>query len=259
MNENTLEEVVGIHVSKLNGLSVLLTVCLIIFIIAACILVFTPLRNYLPGYMNSDLRRQVVTNALRADSLADALERQNRYIINIQDILRGEVKVDTVQSIDSLNTLRAEELAKRTQLEEDFNASYIEFGAITQTIKSKKKVVEFIPPVEGNTTRKFGQGEHSFGIRIETGKPSVVAVAEGTVVFAGLTSERGYVIHVQHADGYMSIYTNCELLLKKVGEHVIAGEIIASTGKGERSRFIEFELWHDGVAMDPEKYMPLKK
>ena len=65
VNENTLEEVVGIHVSKLNGLSVLLVFCAVIFFIASLIIVFTPLRNYLPGYMNSEVRAQVVANALR--------------------------------------------------------------------------------------------------------------------------------------------------------------------------------------------------
>ena len=50
-NENTLEEVVGIHVSKLNGVSVLLFAVTVIFLIAATIIAFTPLRNYLPGYV----------------------------------------------------------------------------------------------------------------------------------------------------------------------------------------------------------------
>ena len=49
INENTLEEVVGIHVSKLNGLSVLIFAFTVIFIIAALIIAFAPLRNYLPG------------------------------------------------------------------------------------------------------------------------------------------------------------------------------------------------------------------
>ena len=104
-NENTLEEIVGLHVSKLNGVSVLLSAVTVIFLISATIIVFTPLRNYLPGYMNSEVRSQVVTNALKADSLVEALERQNRYIMNIQDIFSGKVNVDTVQSIDSLTTI----------------------------------------------------------------------------------------------------------------------------------------------------------
>lgn len=67
INENTLEEIVGLRVSKLNGLSVLLSVLAVLFLIAACIIAFTPLRNYLPGYMNSEVRSQIVDNALRVD------------------------------------------------------------------------------------------------------------------------------------------------------------------------------------------------
>ena len=126
INENTLEEVVGIHVSKLNGLSVLLFACTIIFIIAASIIAFTPLRNYLPGYMNSEVREMVVSNALRADSLRLALEKQNRYIMNIQDIFSGKIHVDTIQSIDSLTNLRAEQLMERTKEEEEFRQQYEE-------------------------------------------------------------------------------------------------------------------------------------
>ena len=126
INENTLEEVVGIHVSKLNGLSVLLAASTVIFLIAASIIAFTPLRNYLPGYMNSELRTQVVTNALRADSLEEALARQNHYIMNIRDILSGEVKADTVKSIDSLANQRAEELMERTAEEDAFRKKYEE-------------------------------------------------------------------------------------------------------------------------------------
>lgn len=126
INENTLEEVIGIHVSKLNGFSVLLAACTVIFLLAAIIIVFTPLRNYLPGYMNSEVRSQVVTNALKADSLVEALERQNRYIMNIQDIFSGKVDVDTVQSIDSLTTIRTEELMNRSKEEDDFRRKYEE-------------------------------------------------------------------------------------------------------------------------------------
>ena len=70
-NENTLEEGVGIHVSKLNGVSVLLFAVTVIFLIAAIIIAFTPLRNYLPGYESA-----------RLDSTANVLGiRESRRII----------------------------------------------------------------------------------------------------------------------------------------------------------------------------------
>lgn len=87
---------------------------------------FTPLRNYLPGYMNSEVRAQVVTNALRADSLQQVVTRQNMYIMNIQDIFSGKVKADTVQSIDSLTILRSDSLMERTRQEEEFRKQYEE-------------------------------------------------------------------------------------------------------------------------------------
>ena len=70
--------------------------------------------------MNSEVRAQVVTNALRADSLQQVVTRQNMYIMNIQDIFSGKVKADTVQSIDSLTILRSDSLMERTRQEEEF-------------------------------------------------------------------------------------------------------------------------------------------
>ena len=110
-NENTLEDIITLRVSKLNGLSVLLSVLFVLFLIASLIVAFTPLRNYLPGYMNSEIRAQVVENALRVDSLQQLVNRQNLYIMNIQDIFQGKIKADTIHSIDSLTHLREDSLA----------------------------------------------------------------------------------------------------------------------------------------------------
>ena len=126
INENTLEEIVGLRVSKLNGLSVLLSVLAVLFLIAACIIAFTPLRNYLPGYMNSEVRSQIVDNALRVDSLQELLNRQNLYIMNIQDIFSGKVPIDSVQTLDSLTAAREDTLMERTRREEEFRRQYEE-------------------------------------------------------------------------------------------------------------------------------------
>ena len=97
-NENTLEDIVTLRVSKLNGISVLLSVLTVLFLIASLIVAFTPLRNYLPGYMNSEVRAQIVSNALRADSLQKMLERQKLYIMNIQDIFSGKIPTPSIPS-----------------------------------------------------------------------------------------------------------------------------------------------------------------
>ena len=206
INENTLEEVIGIHVSKLNGFSVLLAACTVIFLLAAIIIVFTPLRNYLPGYMNSEVRSQVVTNALKADSLVEALERQNRYIMNIQDIFSGKVNVDTVQSIDSLTTIRTEELMNRSKEEDDFRRKYEErerAAAMAGTDDHTLPDLLFFRPTRGMVVKDFAPSRHHYGVDMAASvDESVLAALDGTVMLVVQTADSGVLIQIQHEQNF---------------------------------------------------------
>ena len=262
-NENTLEEIVGIHVSKLNGVSVLLFAVTVIFLITSVIIAFTPLRNSLPGYMNSEVREQVVLNALRADSLQWVLERQRMYIMNIQDIISGNVKVDSVHSIDSLTVTRTEELVERTQAEDDFRKQYEETERYNLTTIDNAPVMSgliFFRPTRGMVSSDFDANKQHYGIDIAANpNESVLATLDGTVILATYTADTGYVIQVQHAQNLVSVYKHCGSLLKKVGDTVKAGEAIALVGKtGEKTTggpHLHFELWNKGRALDPSKYI----
>ncbi len=263
-NENTLEEVIGIHVSKLNGVSVLLLAFTVIFLVAATIIAFTPLRNYLPGYMNSEVRELVVTNALRVDSLQQLLNRQNMYIMNIQDIFSGKVKADTVASIDSLTMVRSEELMERTEAEEQFRKQYEEserYNLTTMDHASATLGLVFYRPTRGMISSGFDANEKHFGIDIAANpNESVLATLDGTVILSTYTAETGYVIQVQHAQNIVSVYKHCGSLLKKVGDTVKAGEAIAlvgNTGEKTTGPHLHFELWSKGRALDPSKYIVL--
>lgn len=263
-NENTLEEVVGIHVSKLNGVSVLLFAVTVIFLIAATIIAFTPLRNYLPGYMNSEVRELVVNNALRVDSLQQLLNRQNMYIMNIQDIFSGKVKADTVASIDSLTIVRSEELMERTEAEEQFRKQYEESERYNLTTMDNTPAtlgLVFYRPTRGMISSAFDANGKHFGIDIAANpNESVLATLDGTVILSTYTAETGYVIQIQHAQNIVSVYKHCGSLLKKVGDTVKAGEAIAlvgNTGEKTTGPHLHFELWSKGRALDPSKYIVL--
>lgn len=262
INENTLEEVAGIRVSKLNGLSVLLTVITVIFVIAATIIAFTPLRNYLPGYMNSEVRAQIVDNALKVDSLQQLVERQNLYIMNIQDIFSGKIKVDTVQSIDSLTNMRADSLMERTQREEEFRRQYEETEKYNLTSIAEDKGVDgliFHRPTRGMLTSHFDPNNRHYGVDIAaTPNESVLAALDGTVILSTYTAETGYLIEVQHGQDFITVYKHCGSLLKKEGDEVKGGEAIAlvgNTGTLTTGPHLHFELWRKGRAVNPEKYI----
>lgn len=262
INENTLEEVVGLYVSKLNGLSVLLSVLAALFLIAALIIAFTPLRNYLPGYMNSEVRAQIVDNALRIDSLQQLVDRQNLYIMNIQDIFSGKVRIDTVQSMDTLTAMRQDSLMERTKREEEFRHQYEETEKYNLTSITSQPDVDgliFYRPARGMISSHFDADKRHFGTDIAANpNESVLATLDGTVILSTYTADTGYLIEVQHNQDFVSVYKHCGSLLKQAGDKVQAGEAIAlvgNSGTQTTGPHLHFELWHKGSAVNPEKYI----
>lgn len=264
VNENTLEEVAGLHVSKLNGLSVLLCACTVIFLTAAVIIAFTPLRNYLPGYINSDVRRQIVENALRADSLQQVLDRQNRYMMTVRDILSGRVKTDTVASLDSLTDARAEQLMERSREEEEFRRRYEEeerYNLTAVTGAHDAAGMVFFRPLRAAVAVPFNPVDKHFGVDLAAGpREGVMAALDGTVVLAAYIAGEGRVVMIQHAQNFLTVYRHCGGLMCASGDQVKGGDVIALTqdrkdADGGSHPFFHFELWHGGVPVDPARYV----
>ena len=72
-NESTLEEVWSVRLSRL---SVFIYICIFAFILitlTSVMIILTPIRNYLPGYLDVEVRKEILENALRADSLEEKL------------------------------------------------------------------------------------------------------------------------------------------------------------------------------------------
>jgi len=262
LNENTLEEVAGLRLSKLNGASVLLATVTIIFLVASAILIFTPLRNYLPGYMNSDVRRQIVENALRADSLETIITRQNLYLMNIRDIFTGSVRLDSVTNMEELTIIREDSLLERSQREEEFRRQYEEaekYNLMALNVQAESDGLIFYTPTRGIITSAFDKDRNHLGIDIAANSnESILSTLDGTVILSAYTAETVYVIALQHSQDFISVYKHCGSLLKKQGDTVKVGEAIAlvgNTGTLSTGPHLHFELWHKGQAVDPQKYI----
>ncbi|MHB1099617.1 MAG: murein hydrolase activator EnvC family protein, partial [Burkholderiales bacterium] len=95
--------------------------------------------------------------------------------------------------------------------------------------------------------------------RAATGQ-DVKVIAAGRVVFADWLRGFGNIIIVDHGDGYMSLYGDNETLLKKVGENVHGGDVIAEVGNsgGNAESGLYFELRNQGVPLDPMKWVTVK-
>ena len=99
-------------------------------------------------------------------------------------------------------------------------------------------------------------GHFGVDIAVDEGSP-IRAVGDGYVVFADWTHEGGYVVAVQHADGYLSVYKHNARLLNRVGDRVRSRETVAISGNsGEITTgpHLHFELWRNGLAQDPRTF-----
>ena len=240
-----------------------LAMVLIVAGITVILLFYSPLKRLMPGYVSPDVRRQIVETSLRIDSLSDAVQRHRLYVMNIQDILRGEVKMDSVSTIDSLTILRSEDLMERTEREKEFARKYEEaekYNLVSHTIhKSEMEELHFYPPMRGMLTTSFTPEEGHYGIDVvATNDRNVCAVLDGTILTSGYSANNAYIIVVQHVGNLVTIYKHLTTTFKHESDKVKAGEVLGIAGtQGEKMSqpFLHFELWHKGTALDPTQYI----
>ena len=102
INEGTLEEVWSFRLSQLSAFVTLAVFAFFLIAVTAFIIIKTPIRNYLPGYLDVEVRKEIMQNALRADSLERMIEIQSLYLDNVAGIISGTMPLDSIRQIDSL-------------------------------------------------------------------------------------------------------------------------------------------------------------
>lgn len=266
LNEDTFEERFSIKLSRLNVFVFggFFSILLIVGTIA--LIAFTPIREYIPGYSSSKLKRQATELQFESDSLKLRLAMLENYTKAIRPVLTGEIKgEDNIDSIQNQNTRINIDLAKLNASKEDSlfreKVENRDKFAIKDGLDDRAKIV-FFAPLSGDLSQNYNANNKHFAVDIvaKTGTP-VKAVADGTVVFSEWTTETGYVIILKHSNNFLSVYKHNGTLLKQQGDLVRSGEAIASVGStGELTTgpHLHFELWSDGYAVNPLNYIDFK-
>ncbi len=263
LNEDTFEEKISFKLTRLNvfilsGVFSILLIVGTIFFIA-----FTPLKEYIPGYSSTKLKRKASSLVYKVDSLQQELLVNGIYIKSVKEILTGKIKEvhfnkdSVLQSLkinkDTINISpsKADSLFRlEIEQKERFN--------IFEQAQQNPEIV-FFAPVTGVITEKYSVTARHYAVDIAINKGTPIkAVADGMIIFAEWTAETGNVVIIQHASGFISVYKHNASIHKKQGELVVSGEVIASAGNtGELSTgpHLHFELWNEGYPVDPTKFI----
>ena len=261
-NDSTFQSVWSMKLTRLKVFTLTSLLSAFIVVLVILLIATTGLREYIPGYPKAEYRQMVLYTALKVDSLENEIRKRDQFFESIQAIVSGGVPednlvIDTTVEFNEVEFMEFNHdsvfqdrlLAEQTSLSLQSNASK----------KADISQIHFFVPLKGVVTSSFDSASDHFGVDMVSEPNSrISAVLDGTVIFSGWTLETGYVIYIQHEADLVSVYKHNSELLKSTGERVTAGDAVAIIGNsGELSTgpHLHFELWHEGVPLNPEQYI----
>lgn len=142
INEETFEELFSFKLSLMN-VFVIGTLSVFFLIISTTVLIaFTPLREFIPGYASTQLKREATLLAIKTDSLTQALEKNEAYMKAIQKVLTDKLEYTTFNKDSILaqtQSQMAEEELKASAEEMDLRAQMAKENSKSTTPKKNKK------------------------------------------------------------------------------------------------------------------------
>jgi murein DD-endopeptidase MepM/ murein hydrolase activator NlpD len=263
LNEDSFEETFSLKLNLMNVFVVSTCGAILIIFITTYIIAFTPLREYIPGYASSKLKKEALDMAIKSDSLEKSVKINNAYIESIKKVLTGnldyaklklenEEKNEIPKFDEKALAPTDEELELRNQIikEDKYN--------VFETAAPKVSFVMF-PPAQGTIIQNFNAANRFYAIKLAlTNNTPIKAIAAGNVIFADWTPNYGYVIIIRHKNDILSVYKNTASITKKQGNIVNSGEVIALAGSLDNQNTaitLHFELWKDGFPINPTQFI----
>ena len=261
INDETLEEEGFLKLSRSNIIILASVLLVSAFVISFCIIVYSPLNKYLPGKSSELVQKELVTLALKSDSLASALSISSLYLSNIESIIKGD-SINFEYLDDSLNKTDNIEINFFKSKEDSLLRIRVERedqGSINLNSQRKIKQFLFFPPIEGFISDSFNLETNHYGLDlVAKAGAKIKSIGEGTVIVSDWNPQTGYVLAIQHSENFISFYKHCSVLLKNVGDIITTGEniaIIGNSGELSSDPHLHFELWKSGVPLDPSLYI----
>lgn len=262
LNEATFEERFSFKLNRLNVFvfGTLFTVVLIA--LTTVLIAFTPLREYIPGYSSTALKKRAVDLTYKSDSLERALRINQQYISSIRSVLTGDIKTADFNKDSILEAVRIELDSVRFQPSRQDSALrevVAQEDKYNPLIDDQSVNLVLFPPVKGPVSQSYDPESKHYAVDVVTTLNSPVkATADGTVIFANWTPDTGHVIILKHNNDLISVYKHNNSLTKEQGDLVKAGEVIATAGNtGELSTgpHLHFELWSEGYPINPQNFI----
>lgn len=264
LDDQTLKEKNGFSLSWFQIITRLLSILLLLATLNTLLIAYTPLREFIPGYSPPHLSKNLIHLSNKTDSLLADLRIKEQKQVMLERVLKGEFVDDSLFS-DSVIIANINNEALKASSKDSVFRDAVEredqFNVLSEegTKPLLLRNIAFYAPIKGMISDQFDIGEEHYGVDVVAPKNEAIkASLPGTVILASWTTETGYTMAIQHENNLISFYKHNSVLLKSVGERVLAGDVIAiigNSGSLSSGPHLHFELWHKGKAINPEHHI----
>ena len=193
----------------------------------------------------------LITEIKKGDNKIDSLSILEKFTQNKEDVVVSSVEVAKVDIQNRANALAKKKEAEKLE-QERYNA-----------LPDINGIKLAATPLKGVITSRFGEvsrirssAHKGLDIAATSGTP-IKAVADGTVTFAGYSGAYGYLVKINHGEGFESWYAHASKLYVSKGEYVSAGDNISAVGSTGNSTgpHLHLELRINGMPVNPQGYI----
>jgi hypothetical protein len=144
LNEDTFEEIFSFKLNLMNVFVAATSGAILLIAFTTVIIAFTPLREFIPGYSSSKLKKDATELALKSDSLTLALKKNEAYIKSIQKVLTGQLEYakfnkDSILAVSDETPSKFDLSASEEELELRKEVAKEEKNSKSNASKAKKK------------------------------------------------------------------------------------------------------------------------
>ena len=237
-----------------------------------------------PGYNINKLQiGEVLTLSASVPYLTMTVVKQERYLDDVSynieytdsaDLYQGDYKVTSKGEYGKADVMAKATYVNGEETERTILSSVTLKEPVTEyRLRGTKVRPTWMPtgsfrwPTSGRISSYFGGRKSPGGIGSTNHKGIDIAVPRGTPIYAadggtvtysGWMSGYGYLVQIDHGNGYVTRYGHNSSLTVSVGQHDYKGQQVARAGSTGNStgNHCHFEVRYNGVAKNPLNYLP---
>ena len=262
LDESSFEERFSLMLSRFNVFLGVGTTAIVLIVGTILLIAYSSLKEYIPGYASTELRRSAINLDFKTDSLIRHTSFQETFIKRVQSVLNGDLDYDTLGSAKTEKSFveNNSSLASMSPSEEEISLRE-ELNKNEGLAKKSTAIdMDFHLPLEGRLILKQNIPRRRFGIVIQSASSqNILSVKEGTVLSVEGTPSLGYVIFIQHENGALSRYATLSSSYKKPGDYIKKGGVLGQIFDAPEDNTPEgdFQYWLNGESLDLQKLLGL--